>query len=1151
MKRQHNAQESGPMKKLVVLLAGILVSCASAQTVTPNLGLTLPAQNAPNWGVTLNNNFSIIDTFAGSAKIVWPGVDYLVVSNGTNSPAGLVSVLGECAVGGAGGVWTTGSCSGTVTFASIMGGVNTTSTMTVGTGASLGVSGSGTITATAMPASGLTGTALPSSIVTSSLTALGTIATGTWQGAIVAAGYGGTGVANTATLTLGSSNQNWATIGTGIVKVTTTTGAITDAASADVIALWTGTCNSTTFFRGDGACAAASAGDTITSPHSTIAVGGTATATQLDVVGAAGQILAGATPALTATPTLGTDNSAAGTLQLANGSANAHTIWGSGATTSNTILGFATAPTTGDLVGCTTSSTTCTLTDTAILATNVVTLAGSQTLTNKTLTSPILGGTPDASGATQFKLPVAAGGASAANGEKIYDTTNLNWHTWGNGVDNLEVLVPASVTITNGDCMQWVKVGGVITASDSGSACGSGGGGTAFSALTNGTNTAAAMLVGTGASLGVSGSGTISATSVPFSGVGAATNTNALVIGTGGSLAVSGSGTIAATSAPFAGIASGTNATAAMVVGTGASLGTSGSGTITATSAAAVLFSGVGAATNTNALVIGTGGSLTVSGSGTNNATSVNGNTFPASAGLTAGQFIVPSTSSAYGLSGVNLTWSTPTLTIGVAGTTAGRLALASSTATGSVTLQSASAASAFTVTVPAATDTLVNLAGSQTLTNKTLTSPVLGGTPDASGATQFKHPVGSGYVSAANGELGYDSTNLNWHVWGNAVDNYMALVPVSTAPVNGDCVDWVVAGGVTVLGDAGAACGAGGASAWSSLTNPSASLTLSMGIHATTFNYTSALSGAFLWANSTAASSGTSASSPILSLCGNAWHAGASAQDCLTLQDQPGNGTDAGIIFNIAHSGSSTGSVTTVHPGPVQAGASGGVGGTLNLPEGTTQSASANNDICYADSALHGIKCSFNNASFLPMVLSAVSVTSADAPSYNGTGGGLLQDSGVSLLNSSVAIPSGQCLSINGDSFLCRFGAGSFEMGGTANSTTGVLELTDVTTLYKTSTLFTQLIGTTFTTSNGCSESGTLVGEGVGGHLTAETSVACSTTITMGGGASATHGWVCDGIDATTKTNPVYIVPASATTVTLSGTFLSGDVLWFSCHAV
>jgi hypothetical protein len=61
--------------------------------------------------------------------------------------------------------------------------------------------------------------------------------------------------------------------------------------------------------------------------------------------------------------TSGTDNSIAGQLQTSNGSANAHTIWGSAATTTNTILGFATVPTTGHVVTCTVSGSTCTLTD--------------------------------------------------------------------------------------------------------------------------------------------------------------------------------------------------------------------------------------------------------------------------------------------------------------------------------------------------------------------------------------------------------------------------------------------------------------------------------------------------------------------------------------------------------------------------------------------------------------------------------------------------------------------------------------------------------------------------------------------------------------------------------------------------------------------
>jgi hypothetical protein len=56
-------------------------------------------------------------------------------------------------------------------------------------------------------------------------------------------------------------------------------------------------------------------------------------------------------------------------------SGNFTTTWGSGATASNTILGFASAPTTGDLIDCVTATTTCTLTDSGVLAANVLTTA--------------------------------------------------------------------------------------------------------------------------------------------------------------------------------------------------------------------------------------------------------------------------------------------------------------------------------------------------------------------------------------------------------------------------------------------------------------------------------------------------------------------------------------------------------------------------------------------------------------------------------------------------------------------------------------------------------------------------------------------------------------------------------------------------------
>jgi fibronectin-binding autotransporter adhesin len=219
----------------------------------------------------------------------------------------------------------------------------------------------------------------------------------------------------------------------------------------------------------------------------------------------------------------------------------------------------------------------------------------------------------------------------------------------------------------------------------------------AFSAITAGTN-ANALVMGTGGSLGTSGSGTITATAAPFSGITAATNANALVMGTGGSLDVSGTGTVRATTTPtggllfpgsgsgtatvkasatagtptvtwgtgtgtpavtassplsintttgdiscsscttgslaFSAITAGTNANA-LVMGTGGSLGTSGSGTITATAAP---FSGITAATNVNALVMGTGGSLDVSGTGIVRATTTptGGLLFPGSGSGTA-----------------------------------------------------------------------------------------------------------------------------------------------------------------------------------------------------------------------------------------------------------------------------------------------------------------------------------------------------------------------------------------------------------------------------------------------------------------------------------------------------------------------------------
>lgn len=72
----------------------------------------------------------------------------------------------------------------------------------------------------------------------------------------------------------------------------------------------------------------------------------------------------------------GVDNSVAGALVAANGSASAHTNWTSAATTTNTIAGFASVPTTGHVVDCTVSSTTCTMHDSGLVTANVLSSGG-------------------------------------------------------------------------------------------------------------------------------------------------------------------------------------------------------------------------------------------------------------------------------------------------------------------------------------------------------------------------------------------------------------------------------------------------------------------------------------------------------------------------------------------------------------------------------------------------------------------------------------------------------------------------------------------------------------------------------------------------------------------------------------------------------
>jgi hypothetical protein len=87
---------------------------------------------------------------------------------------------------------------------------------------------------------------------------------------------------------------------------------------------------------------------------------------------------------------------------------------------------------------------------------------------------------------------------------------------------------------------------------------------------------------------------------------------------------------------------------------------------------------------------------------------------------------------------------------------------------------------------------------------------------------------------------------------------------------------------------------------------------------------------------------------------------------------------------------------------------------------------------------------------------------------------------------------------------------------------------------------------GGTFTAS-GCSNS-TLVGGGSAGSYKSGTTGTCTVTVTMGQVGHSFNGWSCSVWDITTNTDIQKETAFTSTTVTFSGTTVSGDVITFSC---
>lgn len=186
--------------------------------VTTTGGGTISLQNfgtAPTVGLSF-----IIDgityPFPGSLSQITIGTTPVVGGNANNClyvTAGNVVGQQTCAAGSifalTGDVTATGPGTVPATLATVNPNVGTFGSLAVTPVVT--VNGKGLITAIsnvtiAIPGTQLTGTTLATNIVTSSLTTIGTIGTGVWQGTIVGATYGGTGINNGSnTLTLAAS----------------------------------------------------------------------------------------------------------------------------------------------------------------------------------------------------------------------------------------------------------------------------------------------------------------------------------------------------------------------------------------------------------------------------------------------------------------------------------------------------------------------------------------------------------------------------------------------------------------------------------------------------------------------------------------------------------------------------------------------------------------------------------------------------------------------------------------------------------------------------------------------------------------------------------------------------------------------------------
>ena len=189
-----------------------------------------------------------------------------------------------------------------------------------------------------------------------------------------------------------------------------------------------------------------------------------------------------------------------------------------------------------------------------------------------------------------FILQGTSGGKATISTSALGSSDNWTWTV--PLISGTFVMYTGSLTANH--CLQVnATANGII---DAGATCGTGGSGSAFNAITSGSNTTATMVVGSGGSLSFTGTGILNASQINGITVSGTPSTGQVLTATSSSAA----NWQAAPGAPaFSAITSATNTTAAMVVGSGASLGYIGSGAINASTVGAVALSGLCQTTGT------------------------------------------------------------------------------------------------------------------------------------------------------------------------------------------------------------------------------------------------------------------------------------------------------------------------------------------------------------------------------------------------------------------------------------------------------------------------------------------------------------------------------------------------------------------------